>query len=122
MTVQPFTIQVPQAVLDDLQDRLARTRWIAEIEDVGWDYGTDLDYMKELVDYWQHQYDWRKQEADLNQFAHFTVEIDGRDIPFIHERGKGPRPTPIILIHGWPDSYYRYRKLIPLLTDPASYG
>jgi epoxide hydrolase len=122
MNVQPFTINVPQEVLDDLQKRLARTRWTAEVEDVGWDYGTNVGYMKELVDYWQHKYDWRKHEAELNHFAHFKAEVDGVGIHFIHERGKGPNPTPIILTHGWPDSFYRFHKVIPMLTDPEKYG
>src|SRR5688500_6904835 len=118
MTVKPFKINVSQAVLDDLQDCLAHTRWPDNDEGAGWDYGTDLGYMKEMVDYWQHRYDWRKQETALNAFAHFSATIDGQEIQFIHERGKGPNPTPILLLHGWPDSYYRYIKLIPMLTDP----
>src|SRR5687767_7957953 len=68
MSVQPFTIHVPQTVLDDLHNRLARTRWPREVAGAGWDYGTNVGYMKELADYWQHQYDWRKQEAALNRF------------------------------------------------------
>jgi hypothetical protein len=122
MTIQPFRVNVPQIILDDLQKRLARTRWPDEVEGVGWDYGTNLSYMKELVDYWQHGYDWRKHEAKLNQFAQFRAEIDGLNIHFIHERGTGPNPTPVILTHGWPDSFYRFHKVIPMLTDPASYG
>jgi pimeloyl-ACP methyl ester carboxylesterase len=122
LTVKPFTINVSQDVLDDLQKRLKRTRWPDQVEDAGWDYGTNLDYLKELVAYWQDGYDWRKQEAALNQFANYTVEIDGVNIHFIHERGKGPNPMPILLLHGWPDSFYRFYKLIPILTDPASYG
>ena len=120
MKIEPFKIAVPQATLDDLRARLAQTRWTDEIE--GWNYGTNRAYLKELVSYWQHEYDWRAQEAKLNQFAQFRTEIDGQSIHFIHERGKGPNPTPIILVHGWPDSFYRFSKLIPRLTDPASYG
>lgn len=122
MTVQPFAFNVPQAELDDLQYRLARTRWPDEVEGADWEHGTNLGYLRELVDYWQHTYDWRTQEAALNAFAHYQAEIDGEVIQFIHERGKGPNPTPIMLLHGWPDSIYRYSKLIPLLTDPAAYG
>ncbi len=122
MNIQPYTINVSQNILDDLQDRLARTRWPDEIDGVGWDYGADQDYMQELVAYWQHQYDWRKQEAALNRFAQFTAVVDGEQIHFIHERGKGPNSTPLILFHGWPDSIYRYAKLIPMLTDPARFG
>jgi pimeloyl-ACP methyl ester carboxylesterase len=122
MTVQSFQINVPQPILDDLQRRLARTRWTAEVEGVGWDYGTNVAYMKELADYWQHKYDWRKHEAELNKFAHFKAEVDGIGIHFIHERGKGPNPMPIILTHGWPDSFYRFHKVIPMLTDPEKHG
>jgi epoxide hydrolase len=122
MSIKPFKVEIPQAVLADLQERLAETRWTDEVEGVGWDYGTNLDYMKTLVDYWQHQYDWRKHEAELNKFNQFRAEVDGVGIHFIHERGKGPNPTPIILTHGWPDSFYRFHKVIPLLTDPASFG
>jgi pimeloyl-ACP methyl ester carboxylesterase len=122
MSIQSFKIAIPQATLDDLRARLARTRWPDEVEGAGWDYGTNLSYMKELADYWQHTYDWRKHEAALNTFAHFKAEVDGFGIHFIHERGKGPNPLPIIITHGWPDSFYRMHKIIPLLTDPASYG
>src|SRR5687767_7542469 len=110
---QPFQIDVPQPILDDLRARLARTRWTDEVEGAGWGYGANFGYMQELADYWQHKYDWRKHEAELNKFAHFKVEIDGVGIHFIHERGKGPNPTPIILTHGWPDSFYRFHKVIP---------
>ncbi|QBD75008.1 epoxide hydrolase [Ktedonosporobacter rubrisoli] len=122
MTIQPFKIAIPQPTLDDLRERLARTRWPDEVEGAGWSYGTNLDYLKSLVAYWQHEYDWRKQEAALNRFTQFRTEIDGLGIHFIHERGKGPKPLPIILTHGWPDSFYRMHKIIPMLTDPESFG
>ena len=122
MSIQPFTIAVPQATLDDLKERLARTRWPDEAENTGWNYGTNMGYLKELVVYWQHSYDWRTQEEKLNQFAQFRAEVDGSRIHFIHVRGKGANPTPLLLIHGWPDSFYRYQKVIPMVTDPASFG
>ena len=122
MNIQPFTIAVPQTTLDDLHERLARTRWPDEAENTGWNYGTNLSYLQELVNYWQHSYDWRAQEAKLNQFAQIRAQLDGQHIHFIHMRGKGPNPTPILLLHGWPDSFYRFHKIVPLLTDPASYG
>src|SRR5690349_12162033 len=122
MSIQPFKIDVPQATLDDLRERLARTRWPDEVEGSSWTYGISLSYMKDVVDYWQHQYDWRKQEALLNTLSHFKAEVDGVTIHFIHERGKGPNPTPILLIHGFPDSFYRYHKVIERLTDPAKFG
>ena len=122
MQAEPFEINVPQEVLDDLGDRLKRTRWPDQVEGVGWDYGTNLDYMKELTNYWQHQYDWRKHEAELNKFAQFKADIDGMGIHFLHERGRGPNPLPVILTHGWPDSFYRFHKIIPMLTDPEKNG
>jgi microsomal epoxide hydrolase len=120
--IRPFRVKVPQAELDDLRDRLARTRWPDDYEGVGWDYGTDLATMKELATYWRDGYDWRRQEAYLNSFPHFTAELDGEELTFIHVRGTGPDPIPLLLLHGWPDSVCRYLKLIPLLTDPASHG
>lgn len=120
--IRPFRVDVPQAELDDLQDRLARTRWPDDYEGVGWDYGTDLATMKELATYWRDGYDWRRQEAYLNSFPHYTAELDGEELTFIHVRGTGPDPIPLLLLHGWPDSVCRYLKLIPLLTDPASHG
>jgi pimeloyl-ACP methyl ester carboxylesterase len=120
--VTPFSIDVAPAVLSDLQQRLAKTRWSYQIEGSRWSAGTDVDYLKQLVDYWQHSYDWRKHEQALNQFAHFKTDVDKVGIHFIHERGKGPRPFPLILTHGYPDSFYRFAKIIPMLTDPMSFG
>src|SRR5258708_28803624 len=122
MSIQPFKIAIPQATLDDLRERLSRTRWPDEVEGAGWDYGTNLEYMKDLADYWQHEYDWRKHEEELNTFSHFKAEVDGLGIHFIHERGKGPRPMTIILTHGWPGSFCEMLKVIPRLTDPERHG
>jgi microsomal epoxide hydrolase len=109
-------------MLSDLQRRLKNTRWSHQVEGTNWDAGTDVDYLKDLVDYWQTTYDWRKQETALNRFAHFKTEVDDIGIHFIHEHGKGPKPFPLILTHGYPDSFYRFAKIIPMLTDPASFG
>jgi len=122
MSIHLFHMDIPQATLDDLHERLARTRWPDEVEGAGWDYGTNLEYMKELADYWQHTYDWRTHETALNTFAHFKADVDGVGIHFIHEHGKGPNPTPLLLLHGWPDSFYRFHKVIPMFTDPARFG
>jgi microsomal epoxide hydrolase len=116
-----YTIDVPEAILDDLNRRLSNTRW-PQSPDLGWDGGTDAHYLRDLCDYWREQYNWRGAEQKLNQFAHYRTEIDGIGIHFIHERGKGPAPFPLILTHGYPDSFYRFVKLIPLLTDPAAFG
>src|SRR5215469_12425176 len=122
MSIQAFTITIAQRTLDDLRERLARTRWPDEVEGAEWDYGTDSAYLKMLVDYWQQHFDWRAQEAMLNRFAQFRAEIDGFGIHFIHERGKGSNPLPIVITHGWPDSFYRMHKIIPRLSDPTSSG
>ncbi len=120
--INPFSIDIAPELLSDLRQRLKKTRWPDQADGAGWDYGTNLGYLKELVDYWQHQYDWRRQETALNQFAHFKTEVDDIGIHFIHERGKGPNPFPIILTHGYPDSFYRFAKIIPMLTDPEAFG
>ena len=122
MKVRPFTIAVENSVLDDLRQRLADTRWPDEIPNTGWDYGSNLTYIKELVDYWRTDFDWRAQEAELNAFNHFKSEVDGLDIHFIHEKGKGPNPIPLIITHGWPSCFFEMTKIIPLLADPASHG
>jgi microsomal epoxide hydrolase len=122
MTRTPFRIAVPDTTLEDLQRRLAMTRWPDSVEGAGWEYGTDLAYLKELVEYWRTSFDWRAQERALNAFAQFRAEIDGFGLHFIYERGKGPAPLPILLSHGWPDSIARMQKLIPRLTDPAAHG
>ena len=122
MPAQPFRIHIPQQALDDLQTRLKQTRWTDQVEGAGWDYGANLDYLKELIAYWQSGFDWGAQEAKLNQFPHFCAEIDGLGVHFIHARGKGSNPLPILLAHGWPSSFFEMLKLIPLLTDPANHG
>jgi pimeloyl-ACP methyl ester carboxylesterase len=122
VSATPFTIDIPQTTLDDLNERLARTRFPDQIETAGWDYGTNLDYIKGLVEYWRTEFDWRKHEQYLNLFEHFRTEVDGFGLHFIHERGEGPKPLPLILNHGWPDSFFRFHKLIPLLTEPAAHG
>lgn len=122
MEAQPFKMNVPDAVLADLQERLASTRWPDEIPGSAWDYGSNLDYMKELVDYWRTGFDWRAQERAINAFPQYRATVDGFGIHFIHERGKGPNPIPLIITHGWPSSIAEMLKIIPLLTDPASHG
>jgi pimeloyl-ACP methyl ester carboxylesterase len=122
MHIQPLTIHIPQADLDDLQDRLKRTRWPDEVNDAGWDYGANLDYMQELIAYWRTTFDWRAQEQTINTFANFRAEIDGVGVHFIHEPGKGSNPIPLILTHGWPSSFAEMLKIIPMLNDPEHYG
>ena len=122
MKIEPFTISVSSDVLDDLQQRLVNYRWPLDFDNDEWQYGTNGDYLNELVDYWINDYDWRLQEKHLNSFSHFRTEIDEMPIHFIHERGKGPSPIPIILNHGWPWTFWDFHKVIEPLTDPASHG
>ena len=118
----PFKVQVPQTVLDDLQARLSRTRLPDEVSGAGWEYGASLAYLGDLLAYWRTTFDWRKQETAINRFAQFRTEIDGVGIHFVFERGKGQNPVPILLLHGWPSTFYQMHKIIPMLTDPANHG
>ncbi len=119
---EPFTIAVSDEALGDLRARLDGTRFPDEVPDTGWEYGTPLSYLRELVEYWRTKYDWRAQERALNAFKHFRANVDGFGIHFIHEKGKGPNPKPLLLIHGWPGSIYEFMEIIPMLTDPAAHG
>ncbi|MFB6457114.1 epoxide hydrolase family protein [Chitinophaga sp. Hz27] len=119
--MKPFQINVAQDILDDLQVRLARTRWTDEPADAGWNYGMNPAYLRELVDYWQHSYDWRKQEEILNSFPQYKTEIDGVGIHFIWVKGKGNGARPLILTHEWPDSFQRFYKIIPMLTEDSTF-
>jgi microsomal epoxide hydrolase len=116
--IEPFRIDVPQPVLDDLAERLARTRFPNEIEDIGWDQGTPLAYLRELVGYWQDGYDWRAQEARLNAYEQFVTEVDGQRIHFLHVRSPHAGAVPLLLVHGWPGSVVEFLATIDGLTDP----
>ena len=120
--VVPFSIDVPDALLDDLQARLADARFPDQLEGAGWTYGSDLAYMRELVAYWRDEYDWRAQERALNRFDHFKTNIDGLDIHFIHQRSANPDALPLMIIHGWPGSFVEFHKIIEPLSDPAGHG
>jgi microsomal epoxide hydrolase len=121
-TPVPFTIAVPEEVLDDLRQRLAATRWPDEIPDTGWQYGSNLAYVKDLIAYWQHGYDWRAQERRLNELAQYRVQLDDITLHYIHQPGVGPNPLPLLISHGWPGSIYEFVNIIGPLTDPARYG
>lgn len=119
---RPFRIDVPDAVLDDLHERLDRTRWPEPLAGAGWDYGADVAYVRELCDHWRHGYDWRRHEAALNAVPQFLCEVDGVDLHYWHVRGTGPSPTPLLLVHGWPGSMYEFFELVGPLTDPGAHG
>jgi len=120
--IVPFKINVPDSVLRDLKERLARTRFPDQLQNVGWDYGTDPAYLKPLVEYWRDKFDWRAQERRLNEFDQFTTNIDGLRIHFIHQKSRVPNAMPLVLTHGWPGSIYEFHKIIGPLTDPVKYG
>jgi epoxide hydrolase len=120
--IRSFRIDIPQADLDDLADRLARTRWPDELPGVGWSRGVPLDYIKELAEYWRGGYDWRKWEAKLNEYPQFTTAIDGQNIHFLHVRSHEPGALPLIFTHGWPGSIVEFLDIIGPLTDPRAHG
>jgi microsomal epoxide hydrolase len=119
---RPFAISVEQSVLADLATRLESTRLPPVQGPPGWDAGANPAYLHDLLEHWRERYEWRSEEAKLNRFAHFRATVNGSDIHFIHERGRGDRPMPLVLTHGFPDSFIRFLKIIPLLTDPAAHG
>ena len=122
MAGEQFKIDISDSVIEDLKARLSRTRWPDELPDTGWDYGSNLEYVKELVEYWRTTFDWRAQEDLINSFSHFKTEVDGLGIHFIHQKGKGPNPMPLVVTHGWPGTFFEMHKIIPLLSDPGSHG
>ena len=118
----PFRLHVADAAIDDLRARLARTRFPDQAPGEPWAYGTDVAYLERLVEHWRTSFDWRAQEARLNAFPQWTVPLHGIDLHFLHVVGKGPRPFPLLLSHGWPGSVFEFVDIIPRLTDPARFG
>ncbi len=122
MPPRPFEVHVSDADLDDLKARLRRTRWPEQFADAGWDYGANLEYIKELCEYWRDRYDWRAAEKALNANPGFLCEVDGVDIHFWHVKSGKPNAFPLLLIHGWPGSIAEFIGVIGPLTDPAGHG
>jgi pimeloyl-ACP methyl ester carboxylesterase len=113
---------VPEAVLQDLRERLARTRWPDQIPGSGWTHGPDTAYVRELLAYWRNGFDWRAQERRLNAFEQFTTTVDGLELHFIHRRSKHPDALPLVLVHGWPGSIAEFSRVIGPLSDPTAHG
>jgi epoxide hydrolase len=120
--VRPFRIDVPQVDLDDLRQRLTRTRWPGELPGTGWSRGVPLGYLKQLAGYWADGFDWRRHEAELNELPQFVTTIDGQDIHFLHVRSPEPDALALVLTHGWPSSPVEFLKILAPLSDPRAHG
>src|ERR1700712_830020 len=118
----PFALHIPDADLADLRERIARTRFPDSAPGEAWAYGTDVAYLRELVEYWRTQFDWRAEEAALNAFPQFRIALEDVDLHYLHVPGVGPDPMPLLLLHGWPGSVFEFLEIIPRLTDPARFG
>ncbi|MGW2639871.1 epoxide hydrolase family protein [Streptomyces sp. NPDC001348] len=121
-SIRPFRLAIPQSDLDDLHDRLDRTRWPDQLPGVGWAYGVPADYLRDLVRYWRHEYDWRAAEARLGEWPQFTTTIDGAHVHFAHVRSPETDATPLVITHGWPGSIVEFLDVVGPLTDPAAHG
>ncbi|MGW4328742.1 epoxide hydrolase family protein [Nocardia sp. NPDC004573] len=121
-SIRPFRIEIPQAQLDDLHERLLETRWPDELPGVGWSRGVPVDYLKDLATHWRTRFDWRAQEALLNELPHFVTDVDGQAIHFLHVRSPEADATPLVLLHGWPGGFTDFLDVIGPLSDPGSHG
>jgi len=127
MAVTPFRIAVTDEDLAALRSAIARTRWPDQVDDAGWDYGTELGYLQELLAYWADGFDWRAQETVLNAVPQYRAEVtpagyDALGLHFVHQPGTGPDPLPLVLTHGWPSTHFEYQKVIAALADPGAHG
>ena len=120
--VESFTIAIPDAALEDMNERLRNTRFPPDFGNDDWRYGYNTDYHRQLVEYWTKEYDWRDVERRMNELPNFKVDLMGVPVHFIHAKGKGPNPMPLLIHHGWPWTFWDLRKVIGPLTDPAAYG
>ena len=122
MSIRPFAINIPNDRLEDLRSRLRAVQWPKPVDGSGWSDGTDLQFMQRFTEYWLNGFDWRAQEKRLNALPQFMGTVDGQEIHFVHLRGRGPAPLPLILTHGWPGSFAEMEQVIPLLADPQAHG
>lgn len=120
--IKPFKFAISESRISDLQSRLDQTRWPDEVNDDQWAYGVRMSYLRELIGYWRHQFDWRAMEARLNALPQYQVELDGLNLHFIHARSPHPDAMPLIITHGWPGSIVEFLELIPRLTNPERFG
>ena len=120
--INPFKVNISNQVLDSIYAKVKKYPWHEMPDDGGWKYGTNLDYMKEITNYWVSDFDWRKHEAHINNFSNFKTEVNDIEIHFIIEKGSGSNPMPLLLMHGWPGSIFEFLDIIPILTNPIKYG
>jgi len=121
-SIEQFRVNVSDETIDNIRARVATYPWHEMPDDGGWEYGTNLDYMKEFCEYWVNKFDWRKQEAEINKFSHFKAPVDGIDLHFIYEKGSGSNPRPLIISHGWPGTIVEFLDFIDLLAHPENHG
>ena len=119
---KPFKINIPDKTLEEIYNKVKNYPWHEMPDDGGWKYGSNLDYMKEISTYWVNDFDWRKHEAKINKFSNFTTFVDDIEMHFIHEKGSGPNPTPLLLMHGWPGSIIEFLHIIEKLAHPEKFG
>ena len=120
--VKPFKVDISDQIIKDIYDKVKKYPWHEMPNDGGWEYGTNLDYMKEISEYWVNEFDWRKHEAEINKYSNFTTEVNNIDIHFIHEKGSGSNPKPLLLNHGWPGSIVEFLHIIDQLAHPEKFG
>jgi len=120
--VKPFKVDIPDQIIKDIYNKVKKYPWHEMPNDGGWEYGTNLDYMKEISKYWVNEFDWRKHEAEINKYSNFTTEVDDIDIHFIHEKGSGSKPMPLLISHGWPGTIVEFLHIIEKLAHPERFG
>ena len=120
--IKPFKLNIPDKALQEIYTKVKNYPWHEMPDDGGWKYGSNLDYMKEISSYWVKDFDWRKHEAEINKFSNFTTTVEGIEMHFIHEKGSGSNPTPLLLMHGWPGSVVEFLHIIEKLAHPEKFG
>ena len=120
--VKPFKVNISDQIIKDIYDKVKKYPWHEMSNDSGWEYGTNLDYMKEISKYWVSEFDWRKHEREINKFPNFITKVDDIDIHFIHEKGSGSKPMPLLISHGWPGTIVEFLHIIEKLAHPEHFG
>ena len=120
--VKPFKVKIPNSLIQEIKNKVKKYPWHEMPSEGGWEYGTNLDYMKEISNYWVNDFDWNKHQEEINKFSNFISRVEEIDIHFIHEKGSGTNPTPLLLMHGWPGSIVEFLHIIEKLAHPEKFG